>query len=300
MSSIPPASAQQQSSSAAPQQAAPEGGAVTMGSGGLAARRRRKPHRLQIFKDIGTKPFALTAASSFLLLLLAWSALSYTEAVNPIFLPKPHDVLAELIHLLGTADYWHHIGVSIFRVTGGFLLACAIGIPLGVLAGTFKFGEAFIEPPMEFIRYMPAVAFIPLIMVWAGIGEWAKIMLIFLGCFFQLVLMVADNVRRVPQDLLQASFTLGASRWKVIETVLLPAIQPQLMHTLRLILGWAWTYLVVAELVAVNSGLGYAIMKAQRYLNTDQIFVGIIVIGLLGLISDRIFAFMNKRFFPWA
>ncbi|MOA06314.1 putative aliphatic sulfonates transport permease protein SsuC [compost metagenome] len=205
-----------------------------------------------------------------------------------------------MVTLLGTGDYWHHIGISIFRVSAGFLLACLIGIPLGIFAGTFKYGEAFIEPPMEFIRYMPAVAFIPLIMVWAGIGEWAKILLIFIGCFFQLVLMVADITRRVPHDLLHASFTLGAGRLKAIETVLIPAIRPQLMNTLRLILGWAWTYLVVAELVAVNSGLGYAIMKAQRFLNTDQIFVGIIVIGLLGLISDRIFAFLNRRWFPWA
>ncbi|MFC4777199.1 ABC transporter permease [Paenibacillus sp. GCM10023252] len=260
----------------------------------------RKPYKMQIFKEIGTKPFAITGGLSFLLLLALWSALSYTEAVNPLFLPKPHEVLRTFGELLGSPEYWEHIGISVFRVSAGFLLACLIGIPIGIFAGTFKYGEAFIEPPMEFIRYMPAVAFIPLIMVWAGIGEWAKILLIFIGCFFQLVLMVSDITRRVSHDLLHASFTLGASRWKAIETVLIPAIQPQLMNTLRLILGWAWTYLVVAELVAVNSGLGYAIMKAQRFLNTDQIFVGIIVIGLLGLISDRIFAFLNRRFFPWA
>ncbi|MBW7461461.1 ABC transporter permease subunit, partial [Paenibacillus sepulcri] len=174
---------------------------------------------MQIFKDIGGRPFAFTAGASFALLLLVWSLLSYTEAVNPVFLPKPHEVLLELIHQLGTATYWHHIGISLFRVTSGFVLACIIGIPIGIFAGTFKFGEAFVEPPMEFIRYMPAVAFIPLIMVWAGIGEWAKILLIFIGCFFQLVLMVADNTRRVSHDLLQASFTLGAGRWKAIETV---------------------------------------------------------------------------------
>ncbi|WP_308637033.1 ABC transporter permease [Paenibacillus silvisoli] len=266
----------------------------------LAKTSRRRPNRLQIFKDIGGRPFAFTAGFSFILLLVVWAALSYTEAVNPVFLPTPDKVIVEMVQLLGTAEYWHHIGISVFRVSAGFLLACIIGIPIGIFAGTFKYGEAFVEPPMEFIRYMPAVAFIPLIMVWAGIGEWAKILLIFIGCFFQLVLMVADNTRRVSHDLLQASFTLGAGRWKAIETVLIPAIQPQLMHTLRLILGWAWTYLVVAELVAVNSGLGYAIMKAQRFLNTDQIFVGIIVIGLLGLISDRIFAFLNRRLFPWA
>ncbi|MNO12450.1 putative aliphatic sulfonates transport permease protein SsuC [compost metagenome] len=266
----------------------------------MTAHTRRKPHKIQIFKEIGSKSFAITAMISFLSLLGVWSLLSYTHAVNPTFLPQPHEVLVEMVTLLGTGDYWHHIGISIFRVSAGFLLACLIGIPLGIFAGTFKYGEAFIEPPMEFIRYMPAVAFIPLIMVWAGIGEWAKILLIFIGCFFQLVLMVADITRRVPHDLLHASFTLGAGRLKAIETVLIPAIRPQLMNTLRLILGWAWTYLVVAELVAVNSGLGYAIMKAQRFLNTDQIFVGIIVIGLLGLISDRIFAFLNRRWFPWA
>ncbi|MBM7569324.1 ABC transporter permease [Paenibacillus sacheonensis] len=266
----------------------------------MNAPRRRKPHRFQIFKEIGGRPFAFTAGLSFVLMLALWAVLSYTKAVNPVFLPTPSQVMAEMTKQLSSGEYWNFIGISVFRVSAGFVLACIVGIPLGIFAGTFKYAEALVEPPMEFIRYMPAVAFIPLIMVWAGIGEWAKILLIFIGCFFQLVLMVADNTRRVSADLLQASFTLGAGRWKAIETVLIPAIQPQLMNTLRLILGWAWTYLVVAELVAANSGLGYAIMKAQRFLNTDQIFVGIIVIGLLGLISDRIFAFLNRRLFPWA
>jgi NitT/TauT family transport system permease protein len=225
--------------------------------------------------------------------------LSYLELVNPVFLPQPHRVLAEMIHQLGTATYWEHIGISVFRVSAGFALACVVAIPLGIFAGTFRVGSALVEPPMEFIRYMPAVAFIPLLMVWVGIGEWAKIWLIFIGCFFQLVLMVADVTRRVSHDLLQASYTLGATRWQSIETVLLPAIRPELLSTMRLTLGWAWTYLVVAELVAVNSGLGYAIMKAQRFLNTEEIFVGIIVIGLLGLISDRVFAMLQKRLFPW-
>ncbi|MEB3103374.1 ABC transporter permease [Ferviditalea candida] len=261
--------------------------------------RNRKSKHWEIHRDIHQRLFLMLSLGSFLFVLLLWSLLSYSEAVNQTFLPKPHQVVVEFFQLLGTSIYWGHIGISMFRVTAGFLLACAIGIPLGIFAGTFKVGEAIVEPLMEFVRYMPAVAFIPLIMVWAGIGEWAKVLVIFIGSFFQLVLMVADNTRKVPDDLLQASYTLGGSRWQVIETVLIPSMLPSLMNTLRLILGWAWTYLVVAELVAVNSGLGYAIMKAQRFLNTDQIFVGIIVIGLLGLISDRIFAFVNKRLFPW-
>lgn len=262
------------------------------------AKKLKKP-RIQIFKEINPSTYSVLAFASFMLIVGVWSLLSYLQLVNPVFLPAPHLVLAEFFRQLGTGAYWEHIGISLFRVSAGFVLACLIGIPIGIFAGTFRVGSALVEPPMEFIRYMPAVAFIPLIMVWVGIGEWSKILLIFIGCFFQLVLMVADITRRVSVDLLQASFTLGAGRWKAIETVLIPAIRPELMTTLRLILGWAWTYLVVAELVAVNSGLGYAIMKAQRFLNTEQIFVGIIVIGLLGLISDRLFALMQKRFFPW-
>lgn len=253
----------------------------------------------QIHKEIEPHIFTIIAVCSFLFVLLFWSVFSYMELVNPRFLPKPHEVVSQFFRLLGTEMYWNHIGTSVFRVGSGFILACVIGIPLGVFAGTFKVGEASIEPLMEFIRYMPAVAFIPLIMVWVGIGEWAKILLIFIGCFFQLVLMVSAITRQVSSDLIQASYTLGATRIQTIETVIIPAISPNLMTTLRLILGWAWTYLVVAELVAVNSGLGFAIMRAQRFLNTDQIFVGIIVIGLLGLISDRCFALINRRLFPW-
>jgi NitT/TauT family transport system permease protein len=250
-----------------------------------------------IFSDIAPGLYTSVAIGSFVLVLAIWTAASYGGMVNPTFLPKPSLVFTQFFSLLNEKIYWHHIGISVFRVLAGFLLACVIGIPLGIFAGTFRVAEAFIEPMSEFIRYMPAVAFIPLI--WAGIGEWAKILVIFIGCFFQLVLMVAADTRKVPVDLVQAAYTLGANRRRVIDTIIIPALGPHLMTTLRLTLGWAWTYLVVAELVAVNSGLGYAIMKAQRFLNTDQIFVGIIIIGLLGLLSDRLFSFANKRFFPW-
>jgi NitT/TauT family transport system permease protein len=254
----------------------------------------------QVLRPISAALYVTVATSSFLVVLALWTLLSYSGFVEQVFLPPPHEVAQQFFKNIFSTEYWNHIGISVFRVFGGFLFACLIGIPLGILAGTFKMGEAFIEPQMEFIRYMPAVAFIPLVMVWAGIGESAKILIIFIGCFFQLVLMVAVDTRRVSSDLIQAALTLGATRWQLIESVIFQALRPHLMNTLRLILGWAWTYLVVAELVAVNSGLGYQIMKAQRFLNTSEIFVGILVIGLLGLICDRIIAFLNKRFFPWA
>lgn len=264
-----------------------------------AMKKRRKSTLFAIRGDINRKTYVSGIVLIICLAVAFWSVLSYGNMVNRTFLPTPDQVLRQFAIQLQSSIFWHHVGMSIFRVGAGFLLACLLGIPLGILAGTFRFAEALLVPPTEFIRYMPATAFIPLIMVWAGIGEWAKVIVIFIGCFFQLMLMVADNTRSVSNDLLQTSYTLGANRWQAIEKVLIPALLPDLMNTLRLIIGWAWTYLVVAELVAASSGLGFSIMKAQRFLNTDQIFVGIIAIGLLGLMTDRTFAYCHRRFFPW-
>jgi NitT/TauT family transport system permease protein len=146
---------------------------------------------------------------------------------------------------------------------------------------------------------MPAVAFIPLVMLWVGIDEPSKIAIIFIGTFFQMVLMVAEDVRRVPQAQIEAAQTLGATRGETIRLVLLPSAKPALVDTLRITMGWAWTYLVVAELVAANSGLGYAILKAQRFLQTDKIFAGIIIIGLIGLVTDQTFRWLHRVAFPW-
>ena len=157
-----------------------------------------------------------------------------------------------------------------------------------------------IRPICEFVRYMPVPAFVPLIMVWVGIGERAKITVIFIGTFYQLVLLVADDAMSVPDDLLNAGYTLGTDSKMTIFKILIPAMMPRLMETLRMMIGWAWTYLVSAELVAASTGLGYTILKSQRFLKTDAIFGGIILIGLLGLITDRIFAFVNKKLFHWA
>jgi NitT/TauT family transport system permease protein len=137
-------------------------------------------------------------------------------------------------------------------------------------------------------------------MIWFGIGEQAKIAVIFLGTLFQLIPMVADDVKAVPEDFINAAYTLGASRGKVLWKVIIPAVLPKLMDTLRMMMGWAWTYLVVAELVAASSGLGYSILKAQRYLKTDVMFAYILIIGLLGLVIDRTFAIVSKRVFAWS
>lgn len=251
-------------------------------------------------KDMEMHRYALTSICAFVVLFVVWTLLSVLGIVNPLFLPTPLDVVKDIISSAQTGELWSNMGYSVFRVTSGFLVSAVLAIPLGILAGSFKPAEAVIAPLCEFVRYMPVPAFVPLVMVWFGIGEEAKIFIVFLGCFFQLVLMIADDARSVSDDLLASSYTLGTNRWTTITKVLIPAMAPRVMQTLRMVIGWGWTYLTVAELVASQSGLGYSILKAQRFMNTKAIFSGILVIGLLGLITDRLFAFASKKLFPWA
>jgi NitT/TauT family transport system permease protein len=195
---------------------------------------------------------------------------------------------------------WDDLKVSFLRVTAGFLLSALIGVPLGIFIGSFKLVEGLVQPLTEFVRYVPVPALIPILMLLFDLGELSKIMLIFVGTFFQLVLMVADEVRRVPYELLQASFTLGARRGEAIRLVLWKSAMPGIFDALRLCNGWAWTYLVVAELIAANEGLGYRVLKFYRFVQTPKIFVYLALLGALGLLLDFAFRRFNKRLFHWA
>ena len=170
---------------------------------------------------------------------------------------------------------------------------------MGMLMANSKKFSAFVQPIIEFARYLPVVALVPLTLLYLGIGENQKYTIIFLGTFFQLVLMVCDTVSGVDRNMINAARTLGASKFQVYKEVILPASLPGLMDDLRLTIGWAWTYLVVAEMVAANNGLGYMILKSQRYLATDTIFAGLILIGLIGLITDWVFRILTRLVAPW-
>lgn len=250
-------------------------------------------------KDISKSRYGVITISTFVIIFAVWLAINMSGYVKEMFLPSPINVIGDIINGAKEGNLWSNMGFSIYRITMGFILAVVLGVPLGIFAGCFKPFEAVINPICEFIRYMPVPAFVPLVMVWSGIGETAKIMVVFLGAFFQLVLMIADDARSVSDDLLSASYTLGTTRWTTITKVLIPAMAPRMMLTLRMMIGWAWTYLTVAELVASSSGLGYQILNAQRFFHTQSIFSGILIIGLLGLITDRIFALVIKKMFPW-
>jgi NitT/TauT family transport system permease protein len=263
----------------------------------------RAPRKIEDFlsprEPIPKSLYLILALSSFAFFLIVWSILTYGGLVDPLFLPSPGRVFQAGVDLFAELGFTTDILNSVYRVMLGFVVAALMGVPLGLFMGTFKVAEAFTEPVVGFIRYMPASAFIPLFILWLGIGDIEKIAIIFVGSFFQLVLMVAVVAKNVHKDMLETAYTLGAKRFQVIWKVLLPASLPGIVDTLRIIVGWAWTYIIVAELVASASGIGYMIISAQRMLRTGNIIFGILTIGILGLITDYFCKWLYNRLFPW-
>ena len=235
----------------------------------------------------------------FVLFVAVWAVATLGGFVKPTFLASPVTMVKEGWLLFTEYNFIHDIGMTVWRVFGGFVIAALLAVPLGVLMGAYKPVEAFFEPFVSFARYLPASAFIPLLILWAGIGEAQKLAVIFIGSFFQLVLMIAVNVGNTRRDLVEAAYTLGASDGGIIRRVLLPSSAPEIAEILRLVLGWAWTYVIVAELIGSSSGIGHMITDSQALLNTGQIIFGIIVIGLIGLVSDFLFKAFNAWLFPW-
>jgi NitT/TauT family transport system permease protein len=243
--------------------------------------------------------YLLIAVASFCLWITVWWAVTAFELVDPLFLPSPPAVVKRAVTWLLDGTLLSDAAISVFRVSAGFLLSAVMALPLGLIIGAYRPVRAFFEPLLEFARYLPAVAFVPLVLLWVGIGESSKILVIWIGTFFQMVIMLSEDVTRVPLPQIEAARSLGAGGGEVVWRILLRSSMPAMFDTLRITLGWAWTYLVVAELVAANSGLGYAILKAQRFLQTDRIFVGIIVIGVIGLGTDQLLRLIHRRLFPW-
>ncbi len=238
--------------------------------------------------------------SFFVLFVAVWAAATFSGFVSKTFLADPLTMLRSGWTLLTEMGFARDIGMTVWRVLGGFAIAAALALPLGVLMGAYKPVEAFFEPFVSFARYLPASAFIPLLILWVGIGESQKLAVIFIGSFFQLVLMIAVTVGNTRRDLVEAAYTLGVSDANLIRRVLIPGAAPEMAETLRMVLGWAWTYVIVAELIGASSGIGHMITDSQALLATDQIIFGIIVIGLIGLVSDLLFKWANRHWFPWA
>ena len=238
--------------------------------------------------------------SFFILFFTVWAAVTFGGIVPKLFLADPVTMVRSGYDLLANQGFAKDIGMTVWRVFGGFGLAAVLAIPLGVLMGAYKPIEAFFEPFVSFARYLPASAFIPLLILWVGIGEAQKLSVIFIGSFFQLVLMMAVIVGNTRRDLVEAAYTLGAGDKGIVLRVLVPSSAPEIFETLRMVLGWAWTYVIVAELIGASSGIGHMITDSQALLATDQIIFGIIVIGVIGLVTDLVFKSLNRKLFPWA
>jgi len=310
---------------------------AAMASAERAARQdnpRRSSEALLEPRKAIAKRWAITAAVfGFGCFLLVWHGLSqhYAAQDKAVLLPSPAAVWSTTLDYFGygpetareisqagpvsaeqvatiraearaenLGTLWGDVKISFLRVSGAFLLAALLGIPIGILMGAFRLLESFLQPVTEFIRYVPVPALIPVLIVLFGIDEAPKLMLIFIGTFFQLVLMVADEVRRVPTTLLQVCYTLGGTRLEAVTKVLGKAALPGIFDALRLCNGWAWTWLIVAELVAANECLGFRIIKYQRFLQTDKIFLYLITLGLIGLGLDLLFRLANRNMFRWA
>ncbi len=239
-------------------------------------------------------------SSSFLVILALWQTATALSLVKPFFLPGPLQVAVTIYHLFVDQGFINDIAISSFRIGLGFGLACILAIPLGMAIGLNKWAQQATEPLIDFIRYTPVPAFIPLFILWFGIGELEKIMVIGTSVFFQLVLMVANSVSQTPREIIDSARTMGASRWQVVTKVIFPLGKPRIYDDMRVSIGWAWAVLMMAELVGSTSGIGFVIIQAQRLLRTTTVIAAIITTGAIGLGIDIILKKMYLVYFPWA
>jgi len=228
------------------------------------------------------------------------------ESANPVYLPAPHEVAIAFYTAFTTEpkrrnENWLHESLwsSIQVIFWGFVLSSIFGVPLGILAGSYSAASRLFEPFIEFFRYLPAPAFGALAVAILGIYQAPKIAIIFIGTFFQQVLVVANTTRKLDPALLEAAQTLGAKNTALLFKVIVPGIVTDLYRDLRILLGWAWTYLIVAELIGASSGITWFITQQARYKNFDNVYAAIIMIGIIGLATDLILAALGKRMFPW-
>lgn len=239
-------------------------------------------------------------AAPFAALLALWFIITRGQLIDPVFLPSPGATTQSFVSLLSGRFLVEHFGPSILRVGLAFLISVAVAFPLGVASGQVAPIARFVQPLCGFTRYLPVAAFVPLCILWFGIDHEQKIAVIVAGVVFQLTLLIAADTASVPIELVETGRTFGFSRFQIVRRIVLPWSMPAIWDDLRISAGWAWSYLVLAELVAGNRGVGYFIVQSQRYLETDRVFAGILFVGILGALTDYAFRFSRQKLFRWA
>jgi taurine transport system permease protein len=236
-------------------------------------------------------------------LLGLWWVSTHAGWIKPLFLPKPESIAFAFRQAVeGNLDnhtLWVHFLWSMYRVFAAFGLAVVVGIPVGIAMGVSRIARGIFDPPIEFYRPLPPLAYLPLMIIWFGIGELSKILLLFLAIFAPVALAARAGVRSVSQEQIQAALSLGASRWQVIRNVIVPGALPEILVGLRIGMGVGWTTLVAAEMVAADAGLGKMVFNASNFLRTDVVILGILAIGVVAYLFEILMRWIEARAVPW-
>ena len=236
-------------------------------------------------------------------LLILWWLVTRQKLVDPLFLPSPAAVWNRAVEVgttgFGSATLWQHTWISIYRVFSAFFIACLTAVPIGLAMGMSRVFRGIFDPPIEFYRPIPPLAYLPLVIIWFGIGEVSKVILIYLACFAPMALSTRAGVRSVSIEQVHVAYSLGATRSQVLRHVVFRAALPEILTSMRIGIGFGWTTLVAAEMVAAAAGLGYMILNASEFLMTDVVVMGIVIIGLVALFSDLLMRYLEHKLVPW-
>jgi NitT/TauT family transport system permease protein len=271
-------------------------------------RPRARPSLWALRTAVSPTAGRLASAASLGVLVAAWCVLSYVQVtrdgqqvplVPHFFLPAPDQVVKSLFYLVFEKELLQAVGISGLRIVKAFGLSLAVALPLGIAMGSFDLVNRVFDPIIAPMRYLPITAFIPLLILWFGIDESQKVAFLFLGTVVFLLPAVVDAIRVVPEELVQTAFTLGATKAQVIRTVLIPAALPQIFDGFRVMNAIAWTYIILAEIVNPQSGIGYILRLAEQHLKPEWSFAGILVVGVIGILTDVLIRGVNRLLFAW-
>lgn len=261
------------------------------------------PLRTSRFRVPGEGSSAGISVATVCALIALWFLVTNLGWVKPLFLPSPQAVAQQFWeYLTGAANdkpLWQHFVASILRVTVAFWLAVLTAVPIGIAMGMSRWARGIFDPPIEFYRPLPPLAYLPLIIIWFGIDEMPKVLLIYLSCFAPLALAARSGMRGASQEQINAAYSMGASYGQVIRHVILPSALPEILVGMRIAIGFGWTTLVAAEMVAANVGLGQMVLNASNFLRTDIVIMGIVVIGVVAYLFDLFMRWVERRLVPW-
>jgi taurine transport system permease protein len=252
----------------------------------------------------GEGPSTLISAVTVVALLALWWVATHLGWIRDLFLPTPEKIITSFGDawkgdIQGGRPLIEHFWWSLVRVFAAFLLAIVTAIPVGIAMGVSRIARGVFDPPIEFYRPLPPLAYLPLIVIWFGIEEKAKIILIYLACFAPLAMAARAGVRSVMIEQINAAYSMGASKWQVIRHVVIPAAMPEIFTGMRIAIGFGWTTLVAAEMVAATVGLGQMVLNASNFLRTDIVIMGIVVIGAVAYLFDLLMRYVERIVIPW-